>query len=256
MHQATSSHAALEYWLEPGHQQPATQAAYPEYPAFDGNSNVLHPPQYDYPMDPATLGGTELFQPEEIFQMDQPLRPSEVNYNPLESTSSMLNHCFEQQQQQAQITPSTSPPTLLELGNTSVKSDPYSSSSWLSHRQEHVLMMSDYERQQQQQQHCHPMARYGDDVVMRMHEEPMLLSSAEEDDSLATIPCEEARMIGLHGTSMYSNDCAMGDRGVAPDSAMMTHHHSYTSQESNLCLPTASDHHFHFHESINRHLHH
>lgn len=281
-HQAAASHA-LEYWLEPGHQQPAVQAAYPEYTAFDGNSNVLHPShhQYDYPIDPTNLGGTELFQPEEIFQLDQPLRPSEVNYNPLETSSTMLNHCFDQhQQQQSQITPSTTPPTLLELGNTStIKQDPYeSSTSWLNHRSDHhhhLLMMSNnenhhYERQQQQQQHCHPtMSRYNDDVLRLHAEEPMLLSSAEEDDSLATIPCEEARMIGvgLHG-SMYNSttsDCALlGDRMIPQpppvsqsESMISHHHHSYsTSESNNICLPTSNEHHFHFHDSISRHLHH
>ncbi|KAF4518649.1 hypothetical protein B566_EDAN005976 [Ephemera danica] len=286
-HQSSTS---LEYWLESssGHhhqQQPQAaqqHAAYPEYPAFDGNSNVLHPshhhhhPQYDYPaaaMDHTVLGGTDLFQPEEIFQLDQPLRQSEVNFSPLEAaTSAMLNHCFEQQQHQHQVTPSTSPPTLLELGNNNtaaIKSEPY---SWLpAHRPEHLLMMhhqqagaqSEQFLRQQQQQQCGIPARYnvGGEDALRF-DEPMLLSSAEEDDSLATIPCEEARLIGLsHGGAMYGECAALlsGERSGAADAASMAHHHhaSYSSEPS-LCLPSANDQqqHFHFHDSINRHLQH
>ncbi|XP_063236617.1 uncharacterized protein LOC134538931 [Bacillus rossius redtenbacheri] len=71
--------------------------------------------QYEFP----PLGGGDLFQPEEIFQLDQPLK----NNNPAYQTSGY------------QQDPGRSPPMLLDLGSGPVKPEP-GISFWTSHQQQ------------------------------------------------------------------------------------------------------------------------
>lgn len=110
------------YWLErsstdpvsatsldiPDHHQLSAESFFSVLPkdttAYDGNSNLV---QYDTQRDSGffldSFGG-DLLQPDQIFQLDQPLRPPDSRHDAIMST----------------YDPKTSPPTLLDLGSGTI----------------------------------------------------------------------------------------------------------------------------------------
>ncbi|XP_068083482.1 uncharacterized protein gcm [Anabrus simplex] len=118
------SHMDSTYWLQEHLQQfnsfshqeePAVTSYYTNIPNEDANSSGMNQQHYDLvPL------GSELFQPEEIFQLDQPLR-----------TPDYINMVQQQQNHNNSVDIARSPPMLLDLGSGTIhrgaiKSEPES----------------------------------------------------------------------------------------------------------------------------------
>lgn len=216
-HQHHQTHVSGDFWSaeQPSHQAtaPGEGGFYPgtaggDYPcAYDGNSNVLQQHSaYDYTPAPPVVENDAFGQ---IFQTETPIvRPPD-------------GACLLPPPDMGYAAPANTPPTFTELGE--MKSEfqhhphPHQQQCWSNAYERHVVFGRYYEQQRP--------------------DEPMMMS--EEDDSLATVPCEEARMMPQH----YAQHLA------APPVVEAALHHGAPYE-------TLMPDHFSFHESINRHLHH